>query len=578
MGTILAMNSAAEQLTLYRRRELVGEHSLILLHDPAELSTHAVRLNDGSPEPIAAGIQSLTEKARQGTPEKREWTYIRKDGSRIWVCATITALQTPEGKITGFLAVAFDITEQKKFTDAMQRMEMHDQLTGLPNRTLLMERMTHGLRRAKRFGQRLAVYLVDLDQFARFNASLGVGGGDAVLKHVADQLQAAVRKTDTVARIGADEFVIVMPDFRDCNDAERCAELLQHKIAVPLMVGDREVQVTASIGICLYPDGAKDIHELLSNAHTAMRAAKIAGRASQQLYADSQKTLALGHLELEEELRHALKNNELYLEYQPQIECSNFTVTGFEALLRWRNKRRGIVPPIEFIPMAEDLGIMGPISKWVFEQACADCVELQKETGKPLKVAINLSARQFAQQDLPALVERTLHTSGLRPEDLELEITEQMLMINSARTLETLKAIRDLGVGIAIDDFGTGFSSFSYILDYQVDRIKIDRSFVASLNADSSAMAVTRAIIRMAHELKMLVVAEGVETKEQFEFLTQQQCDAAQGFLFSRPVCKDDFITALQKPRPEVHQMDDVQPILRKEPECPAFAERLLAG
>lgn len=545
-GIILAVNSAAERLTFYRRRELIEEHSLILLHDPTELSSHAVQLNEDSAEPIAAGIQSLTEKARQGVPEPQEWTYVRKDGSRISVTATITALRSPAGKVTGYLAVAFDITEYKKLSASMQRLESHDQLTGLPNRTLLLDRIAHGLRRATRYGQRLAVYLIDLDQFERFNATLGSGGGDAVLKHVSKQLLSAVRSSDTVARIGSDEFVVVMPDFRGPEDAERCAELLQHKLSTPVTVGDREIEVTAGIGISLYPECGKDVHELLSNANTAMRAAKSAGRASQLLYSSTQKTLCLDHLEIEKDLRRALDNNELFLEYQPQVECSDGAVTGFEALLRWRNRKRGIVPPAEFIPMAEDLGIMGPISEWVFQQACADCVELQKLTCKPLKVAINLSARQFAQRDLPSLVERTVRESTLQPEHLELEITEQMLMVNSERTLETLKAIRDLGVRIAIDDFGTGFSSFSYLLDYQVDRIKIDRSFVSKATVDSSAMAVTRAIIRMAHELKMRVVAEGVETEDQFYFLSQQECDAAQGYFFSRPVSKDNFVHALE--------------------------------
>lgn len=546
-GKIIAMNPAAEKLTHYRSRDLIGQHSLILLHDPAELSSHAISLNESLSDPMPAGIQSLTVKARQGIPEEREWTYIRRDGTRVWVKATITALHSPAGECTGFLAVAVDINEHKQISASAHHLAMHDQLTGLPNRTLMLDRIAQSIRRSMRFGHRLALYLINLDQFERFNSSLGMAAGDDILKHVAAQLQTAVRSSDTVARIGGDEFAVMMPEIDGPVDAERCAELLQHKLSTPLYVGNREVQVSASIGICLYPDAGRSVHEMLSRAHAAMLSSKAAGRAGHQFYVASQKPVDIGRLELEEALRHALRKQELFLQYQPQVECSTGEVTGFEALLRWQNQKFGLVPPAEFIPVAEDLGIMGPISEWVFERACADCHEFQGWAARPFKVAVNLSARQFAQRELPDMVERTLQMSGLHPDHLQLEITEQMLMVNSPRTVETLKAIRELGVSIAIDDFGTGFSSFSYILDYQVDHIKIDRSFISKATVDPSAMAVTKAIIRMAHSLKMRVVAEGVETEEQSNFLTRQRCDAAQGYFFARPVCKEDFLNTLQQ-------------------------------
>jgi EAL domain-containing protein (putative c-di-GMP-specific phosphodiesterase class I) len=315
------------------------------------------------------------------------------------------------------------------------------------------------------------------------------------------------------------------------------------------MIGDREIRVTASIGFCLYPDSAADATEILRNSNAAMREAKASGRASLVACSHIKKAEIFGRLELEEDLRYALKRGEFSLHYQPLIDCAKGEVTGLEALLRWNNPKRGNVPPLDFIPLAEEIGLMVPISEWVFQKACEDCVDLQKETGRSLKVAVNLSPRQFNQRKLSSLVERTLQTSGLAACDLELEITEDMLMVNSGDTVATLEAIRALGVGISIDDFGTGFSSFAYILQYQVDRIKIDQSFIAKVMHDSNATAVVRAIIAMARGLNIAVVAEGVETSEQLEFLLKRRCDVAQGYFFSRAVPKNEFAAAVERIR-----------------------------
>lgn len=544
-GTIIAMNSAAERLTLYRKRELVGQHSLVLLHDPVEMSTHAGELNKDLHVPVPAGFSSLTAKAHRGNSEERECSYVRKDGSRIWVNLTMKLLNTPDNKASGYMAMAFDATERKKLADSVSHMEQHDQLTGLPNRSLMHDRLSREIDRAKRFGSNLALYIINIDHFKRINDALGSAGGDSLLKHVASQLSKSVRQSDTVARVGGDEFVVIMPDFREAADAERCADLMLQGLAVPVMVGDREVGITASIGYCLFPAAGSDATELLSCANRAMREAKLMGRGSRKEFSGVLKVH--DRLEMEEELRRAFSQKEFWLQYQPQIDCRSGQVTGFEALLRWTSPTRGNVAPSEFIPIAEDIGLMVPISEWVFKRSCFDCVDLQQETGLPLTVAVNLSPRQFSQRSLPDLVEKVLADSGLHPKHLELEITEQMLMVNSDGTLETLREIRDLGVRIAIDDFGTGFSSFAYILQYNVDRIKIDRSFIANAMQDNNARAVVRAIIAMAHGLNMDVVAEGVETQEQHDFLLRRRCDLAQGFLFSRPVSKEDFPTAVQR-------------------------------
>jgi diguanylate cyclase (GGDEF)-like protein/PAS domain S-box-containing protein len=546
-GTILAMNSAAEQLTRYRKRDLVAQHSLVLLHDPVEMSQHAVKMAHELKEPVPAGFQSLTARCSRGTEDEYEWTYVQKGGTRVMVSQRVIQLRSSDGVSSGYLAMAFDITERKTLAESLAHMAHHDQLTGLPNRTLLDERLSHAMQRSDRFGRSVAIYMVNVDNFKRFNDSLGNAGGDTVIRYVADQLRTSVRQTDTVARVGGDEFVVVMPDFGEAADAERCAETMQRRIATPIMIGDREIRVTASIGFCLYPESAKDAPEILRTTNAAMREAKASGQVSLAANSHIKKAETSGRLELEEDLRYALERGEFSLHYQPQIDCMRGEVTGLEALLRWQNPKRGNVPPMNFIPLAEEIGLMVPISEWLFKKACEDCVDLEHQTGRSLKLAVNLSPRQFRQRKLASLVEKTLQSTGLSPHNLELEITEQMLMVNSGDTLTTLASIRKLGVGIAIDDFGTGFSSFSYILQYHADRIKIDQSFIANVLHDSNATAVVRAIIAMAHGLNIPVVAEGVETPEQFEFLLRRRCDVVQGYLFSRPVPKHEFAMAVDK-------------------------------
>jgi diguanylate cyclase (GGDEF)-like protein len=445
------------------------------------------------------------------------------------------------------LVTAFAGTMLKRLADSVTRNAQYDLLTGLPNRILLNERLARGIDRAKRLDQKMAVCMVNIDRFKRINDSLGHAGGDAILLHVAMQLQSAIEPTDTVARIGGDEFVVLIPDFDSIHDVERTTQRILKSIAVPAMVGDREVCVTASLGYCIYPEGAINAAGLLHSADAAMYEVKSAGRASLHVYHPTLNRPTSDRLELEEDFRHALENNELSLHYQPQIQLATRDVTGLEALLRWNSPKRGNIPPSQFISIAEEVGLMIPVGEWALRQSCLDCVELQTLTNRRLTMALNLSARQFSQRGLPALIEKNLLDTGLTPTDLELEITEQMLMINSPHTLETLQAIRDLGVGIAIDDFGTGFSSFAYILQYHVDRIKIDQSFIARSIQDPNAMAVVRTIIAMAHGLNMRVVAEGVETYEQSDFLMRRRCDDAQGYLYARPVPKHEVPTNIER-------------------------------
>jgi diguanylate cyclase (GGDEF)-like protein/PAS domain S-box-containing protein len=535
-GTVTAMNPAAENLTGYRKHELIGQHSVVILHDPMEMSARAVQLSKDLNRPISAGFNSLIAKPKQGQTDEHEWTYVRKDGSRIWVNLAMTALKTQGEKITGYLGIAFDITERKKLTEYVNHLAHHDQLTGLPNRVLLDDRMRQAIQRAKRNRHKVAVMMVDIDHFKRINDSLGHSAGDALLDVVAKKLCAAVRQTDTVARMGGDEFVIVMPEFRDQRDAEKCAESIIRKVATPTVVGNREVNITVSVGLCIFPDCARDADSLLKNADAAMYEAKEGGRNSFHVFNEGMVEATADKLEFEHDLRHALDNGELSLHYQPQVSCITGDVIGMEALLRWNHPRRGSIPPLQFIPLAEATGMIVPMGEWAIRTACHEGRELQLSLGRDVVIAVNLSPRQFRQKNLSALVELALRESKLSAQSLEIEITEQTLMTNSAATNETLMQLRKLGVKIAIDDFGTGFSSFSYLLQYEVDRLKIDRSFVNRSADDPTAAAIVRAIISMAHGLNLKVVAEGVETNDQLNFLLRRRCDEAQGFYFGKPV------------------------------------------
>jgi diguanylate cyclase (GGDEF)-like protein/PAS domain S-box-containing protein len=538
-GTVTAMNPAAESLTFYRKHELIGQHSMVMLHDPAEMSARSVQLSKDLGEPVLAGFGSLIAKPKQGQTDEHEWTYVRKDGSRIWVNLAMTALKTQSEsgeRIVGYLGIAFDITERKRLTEFVNHLAHHDQLTGLPNRVLLDDRMQQAIQRAKRNRHKVAVLMVDVDYFKRINDSLGHSAGDSLLDSIAKKLCSAVRQTDTVARMGGDEFVIVMPEFRDEKDAVRCAEAILQKVSTPTMLGNREVNVTVSVGLCIFPDCAHDAESLLKNADAALYEAKESGRNAFHVFNQSMIVATADKIEFEHDLRHALINGELALHYQPQVSCITGEVIGMEALLRWTHPRRGHIPPAQFIPLAEATGMIVPIGEWAIRTACHEGKELQDSFGRELVIAVNLSPRQFRQKNLAAQVGMALRESGLPARSLEIEITEQTLMSSSAATNETLKELRRLGVKVAIDDFGTGFSSFSYLLQYEVDRLKIDQSFVAHSNDDPNAAAIVRAIISMAHGLNLKVVAEGVETIGQLDFLLRRRCDEAQGFYFGKAV------------------------------------------
>jgi diguanylate cyclase (GGDEF)-like protein/PAS domain S-box-containing protein len=544
-GLITAMNVAAEKLTGYSRDELVGKAPLTLLHDERELLGKALSMNP-SATLDKVGFDVLTAGVAAGEMGEQEWTLIRRDGARTPINLAMRAVTTDTRAVSGYVSIAFDITERRQMLDYVTHLATHDQLTGLAGRALLQDKTVQAVELARRYGTKVAVFVIDLDHFKRINDSLGHVAGDQLLIEAARRLSRSVRSTDVVARVGGDEFVVVMPDITTVEDVEQCAANLVARLAPEISIEEHLVQLTASVGVCIYPDFAADAKHLLKRADSAMYVAKENGRNQYQVFSESMLQETAERLTMEHALRHALANGELTMQYQPQISLTTGVVTGMEALLRWTHPRLGCISPVQFIALAEETGLIVPIGEWAFMTACCEAKALQDELGMDLTVSINLSPRQFRQKNLVHVVENSLMKSGLPAERLQIEITENMLMSNSEDVLGKLQRMRQLGVRISIDDFGTGFCSFSYLLQYQVDRLKIDQSFVKKAGTDANAAAVVRTIIAMSHGLNIKVVAEGVETEEQLRFLLRRKCDEAQGYFIARPLAPEEFCEAVR--------------------------------
>jgi diguanylate cyclase (GGDEF)-like protein len=544
-GQITAMNVAAEKLTGYSREELVGKAPLTVLHDERELLGKALGI-DPAATLEQCGFRALTAGVAVGEMEEQEWTLIRRDGVRTPINLAMRAVTTDDGQVSGFVSIAFDITERRQMLDYVTHLASHDQLTGLVGRALLQDKTVHAVELARRYGTKVAVFVIDLDHFKRLNDSLGHASGDQLLIEAARRLSRSVRSTDVVARVGGDEFVVVMPDITTVEDVEQCAANLVARLAPEISIEEHLVQLTASVGVCIYPDFAADAKHLLKRADSAMYVAKENGRNQYQIFSESMLQETTERLTMEHALRHALANGELNMHYQPQISLTTGAVIGMEALLRWTHPKLGCISPTQFIPLAEETGLIVPIGEWAFMTACCEGKALQDELGMDLMVSVNLSPRQFRQKNLVYVVENSLAKSGLSAERLQIEITENMLMSNSEDILGKLQKMRELGVRISIDDFGTGFCSFTYLLQYQVDRLKIDQSFVKKAGIDANAAAVVRTIIAMSHGLNIKVVAEGVETDEQLRFLLRRKCDEAQGNFIGRPVAQEEFCEAVR--------------------------------
>jgi len=474
----------------------------------------------------------------------------RRDGTPVWVLENATLVEGPDGDHSLIEGTVIDITERKRAEEQVKHLAFHDALTGLPNRLLLNDRLTVALAQAHRSRQKVATLHLDLDRFKVINDSLGHTVGDELLRRVAERLRACVREGDTVARLGGDEFVILVSRISSDGDAETIARKILSAIRLPFAVEQRDFFLTTSLGVSLYPTDGVDAETLLQSADTAMYRAKEQGRDNYQLYAPAMNARAAERLSLENRLRQALQKDELVLHYQPIVDLRNGRVRGAEALLRWRHPERGLLPPAEFITLAEISGLISPIGRWVLETACAQMREWQALGNPRFTMSVNLSPRQFLQADLVSQVARALSSSGVDAGSLDLEITESNAMENAEITVNTLWELRRLGVGISMDDFGTGYSSLNYLKRFPIDRVKLDQSFVRDVVTNPEDAAIVRAVIAMAHTLKLVVTAEGVENEDQLAFLRQNRCDEMQGFLFSPPVEPAEFPKLLTRRQP----------------------------
>jgi len=428
------------------------------------------------------------------------------------------------------------IEQRKQAQERIRYLAYHDALTGLPNRTFLEDRLATTLAQARRKGRTLALLYLDLDRFKRVNEAIGHTLGDHVLQSLAERLTAIVRDADTVARVGGDEFTILLPKTARVQDAIDVADRVLEGLRQPLLIERRELRATASMGIAVYPNDAEEADTLMRNAAIAMYRTKEQGGDSYQLYTPAMNAAVADPLALESDLRRALEREELVVYYQPQVSIANGQIVGVEALVRWQHPERGLVLPADFIPLAEETGLIISLGEWVLRTACAQAKAWQDAGLPPVRVAVNISGRQFQDRALGALVDQVLKETGLRPQYLQLEVTEGVTMRDMDFTIEMLSGLKEMGVQIAIDDFGSGHSSLNYLKRLPIDDVKIDKSFVKDLATDPNDGAIVRSIIAMTHELNLKVVAEGVETQQQLSFLQDRRCDVAQGMLFSEPV------------------------------------------
>lgn len=530
-GKILTVNKVFSEVTGYSREE-------VLDRDPSLLQS-----GKHDSDFYKAFWHSL---ATTGQWQGEIWNR-RKNGEVYAEWMNVSSVKNEDGDTLHYISVFSDITERKQTEDKIIHQAYHDALTNLPNRVLFKDRLEQALAFAHRLQhQNVAVLFMDLDRFKYINDTLGHDAGDQLLQEVATRLHNCVRATDTVARLGGDEFTILLPEVDHADEAIMVASKVLEAMKHPFTLSEQEIFVTASIGISMYPNDGENVGTLMKNADAAMYHVKGQGRAGFHLYTNDLSSQTMRRLELQNQLYNALDRDEFVLHYQPQTDIASGAIFGVEALILWKHPALGLVPPGEFIPVAEETGLIQSIGAWVLEEACCQGKNWL-DAGITLQIAVNLSARQFHKKDLAGLVTRTLHLSGLPPELLELEITESVAMENAEHSLHTLQSITQTGVQTAIDDFGTGYSSLSQLKKMPLHTLKIDRSFVKDLMTDSDDSAIVTAIITMAHSLGLKVIAEGVETAQQLQRLHELGCDRAQGYLLGRPMPPHE-ITGLLSP------------------------------
>jgi len=534
-GDVTFLNLVAEKMTGWSRQEATGRPMAEVFQILDAVS------RDTIPSPMEKAVE-------QNRPVHlpSNCTLIGRDGFEIPIEDCASPIHDREGRVTGAVIVFRDVSAARTMAIQLAHSAEHDFLTGLPNRMVMNDRVNQAITLAPRHMKKVAVLFLDLDGFKHINDSLGHPIGDKLLQSIGKRLADCVRGSDTVSRQGGDEFVVLLSEVEHSEDAAITARRMLSAVAEPHTIGHHDLRVTTSIGVSVYPDDGLDAETLIKNADTAMYQAKENGRQSYQFFKPSMNVRAVERQSIEESLRRALERCEFTLNYQPLIDLKTGEISGAEALLRWTNPARGLVSPAQFIPVAEDCGLILPIGKWVLREACKQARAWQNAGLALGTIAVNISAMEFRDDKFLEEVFAIINDTGLDPKFLELELTESVLMKRAEATESILKTLRARGVQVAVDDFGTGYSSLSYLRRLPIDALKIDQSFVRQLTTDPDETTIVTAVIGMGRSLKLRVVAEGVETQQQLAFLQEHECDEAQGYYFSRPVLPQQFAKLLE--------------------------------
>ena len=542
-ATLLSLQKAVETMQL--GVTISDRTGKILYTNPAEAEMHGYRVDEllgkdsrifGPPETWKPLFKPVLKSFR------RETTNVRKDGTMFPVQLMSDVVTSPEGDVFAFVTTCEDIADRKRNEEQIRKLAFYDGLTGLPNRALFNDRLGQELAKARRHKELLAVMFIDLDRFKVVNDTMGHDTGDLLIRAVSKRLKKIIREVDTACRLGGDEFVILFTDIKFADDISVIARKILLQLSEAFVLAGTEVFITASLGVSIFPDHGDGVEALLKNADAAMYYAKEQGRNNYQFYTSTIDTNATERARMQGSLRRAVNQKEFIIYYQPQLDLKTGKIVGAEALARWRHPEYGLVSPAEFIPLAEESGLIDQIGKFLIFTACAQNRAWQEAGIPPIHIAINISTYQFVREDFIDSLKKILDEVGLDPKFLELEFTESIIMKDSELIASTMQQLKALGIQCSIDDFGTGYSSLSYLKYLPIDKIKIDRSFISSLTKNLNDDAISRAVISMAHELNLKVTAEGVENLEQLEFLCSHGCDEAQGFLFSRPLPAEDFV------------------------------------